>query len=163
MWGEHFELMQMGELSKGPDFLGSLLLLGLCKWGATGIFQIRVCVCLSCSGSGELSSQSLAYLGCSITPCPFPLCPKHPSFSSLAGMVKLIRSNYGGRRDPRGTPQRPPHPPWPSTGGPGPGGLVLAQLCLVRVNPPTVPPPPLPLSPLLSSPCPPQPLEPHIS
>lgn len=56
----------------------------------------------------------------------------------------------------RGTSQRPPHPPRPSLGGPGPQGLGLAQLCLVRLNPPT---PPLPSA--LPSPFPPQPLEPR--
>lgn len=90
----------------------------ICMWW-------RVCLwCLCCGVCAERGAEAQLGVLVACPPCsvlrliPFPHDPN--PLSSLAVVVKLIRSNYGGRRDPRATPQRPPHPPWPIPGGLGP-------------------------------------------
>lgn len=90
----------------------------------------RLCACVHARAHSPLGA--LACPECSAPPCPLPPCPKHPSLSSLAVVVKLIRSNYGGRRDPARDPTKTTssalaQPWWPWPPGPRPGSALPGE------------------------------------
>lgn len=117
--------------------------------------RLGVCVCVCAAVGRKLSWGPWLVLSALLHLVPSPPCPKHPSLSSLAVVVKLISSNYGGWRDPERDPTETTssalaQPWWPWPPRPRPGSALPGE---------GEPPPPT----ALLSPCQPEALKSQVS